>query len=164
MKHKMPPSILGGPFPAELTAKWKAEEKENLAKWDKIHLFSDLLLEGYQAGELTIESLARLMRTVLNPVKDKSNARHQMLGLVIDRALTLDRANPGRGYKGTPQSIRKAAVMLAEKARTSEGRPLSRTPGNAYERASEKLTEAGYPGVSPTEIEGWRIKFNKDHE
>ncbi len=164
MKSKMPTSILGGPVPDELAAKWKAEEVKAADQWDKIHLFSDLLLEGYQSGELTLESLARLMRTILNPIKDKPKARLQMLGFVIDKALTLDRANPGRGYKGTPQSIRNAAVLLVERARTLEGRPLSRTPGNAYERACEKLTEAGYPGISPTEVEGWRIKSNKDHE
>lgn len=124
-----------------------------------------LLVEGYRTGELAFEQYARLCRMVIHAnTPDKPNVRNRLLGEAIANALGADRRNPGRGNKGAPQCIRAVALDLLEMVREREDLPLSRTPGNAFERCCELFAEGGFPGLSHSELERWRAMALKSRE
>lgn len=158
MRISKPTSLLGDPSP-ELVAKIKKEDERNQQRADRTEMLLELLLGGYRTGELSFESYARLCNTVIRlNTPDTPRMGDRWLGKAIAAALDAERNNPGRGKKGVPQSIRAAALEILEAVRRREGRPLTQTPGSAYERCCAIFTNAGFGAISPSELERWRHK------
>ncbi len=165
MKTSEPTSLLGGPFPAELEEKWAKEREQEQQQADKAGALRELLLEGYRSGDLSFEQYARLVQVVIRVnTPDKPNTMHRWFGEAVAAALATDRQKPGRGNRGIPQSIRAAALEILEAVRRREGLPLTRVSPNAYERCCEIFRDAGYPSISPYELERWRSEANKARE
>lgn len=156
------PTILGGPIPDELRAKWEKERQINEKRDDRAGALMELLLEGYQSGELGLEQYARLVhRAIRCNTPDRPNTQARWLGEAIAAALASDRKNRGRGNKGAPQCIRAAALEILESVVRREKLPLTRGPDGAFVKCCEIFAEAGYPGISPTELEKWRNDANR---
>lgn len=150
-------TILGGPHPPELEERLKADRELEQTRSNRAGALMSLLLDGYTSGELSFELYARLVQTAINVnTPDKPNTRKRWLGEAIAAALAADRKNLGRGGRGVPKSIRGVALEILEAVVKREGLPLTRAPGNAFERCCELFTDAGYPGISPGELERWK--------
>lgn len=150
-------TILGGPYPPEMEARLKAERELEQKRSNRAGRLMELMLDGYRSGELSFELYARLIQTAITVnTPDKPNTRNRWLGEAITAALASERQNPGRGRKGVPKSIRGAALEILDAIVKREGLPLTRAPGNAFERCCEIFTDAGYPGISPGELERWK--------
>ncbi|MNZ56033.1 hypothetical protein D3C78_739710 [compost metagenome] len=149
-----PTSLIGGPLP---------EEREERHKLERAQTMADLLLEGYKSGELAFEHYARLiLRVVQMNLCDATLAqRDQCLGEAVRMALKSTRQSRGPGNKGVPQCIRKLAVELLEEIHHQEGRPFTRSPGNAFERCCELFAESGYLGITPRGLERWKADTKK---
>ena len=146
-------TVLGGPIPEELEQERQLHEQ----RYQRTQRLIELLLDGYRAGELRFEPYARIVRVVIKVnLRDKPDAADLLLGQAVAAALDADRKNLGRGRRGVPQSIREASLEVLEEVLKREGLPLTRAAGNAYERVCNIFTEAGYPNISPSELEKWR--------
>ncbi len=156
-----PTSLLGDPYPPELEAKLAKQREQEQQMIARAGVWRGLLLEAYRSGDLGFEQYAKLCRSILRfNTPNKPVARSRWLGEAIDAALDAERENRGRGQRGVPKTIRAVALDLLEMVLEKEGRPLSRAPGNAYDRCCGLFGEAGYGGISPTELERWRHKAN----
>lgn len=125
----------------------------------RVSAWRELLLDGYRSGDLGFEQYARLCYSVIRAnTLGKPGARNVWFGEAIAAALNAERRNRGPGKRGVPKSIRIVALDLLEMVREREGLPLSRIENSAYERCSKLFAEAGYGGISPTELEKWRSK------
>lgn len=151
-------TLLGRP----VTPEEKAEQQREQKAWDKAReIVIDGFLDGYRRGELTLDKLCRYVVRATKPLKDfpmLGARRQQLVGAVIEHALTITPQKRGRGNRGEPTWIRKTSVGLVQLARQREKLPVNRDRKavgmTAFERVSEIWKDLGVT-ATPAQVEKW---------
>lgn len=155
-------SLLTDGLDFDAIEKAKREQAQLLGK---VSASIEIHLASYEEGYLSFHRFAASVRTALNVLGDENqHQRHALLGEAIEAALLMTPKKLSRGKKGISPRARETAIDILKMVRERESRPLTRLPGNAFERVCEIMTEAGYPGVSATELEKWWGRRSRTRE
>ncbi|QWD95053.1 hypothetical protein C2759_02635 [Polynucleobacter sp. MG-Unter2-18] len=120
-------------------------------------------LEGYKAGDISLERMAKGVYRALITIKLPEGTRKHLLGDMVDQALSMSPPVRTRGGgKIHPISLKKTAVSLVDLIATKEGLSKSRySPKiSAYEKASQILNDCGF-AVSANTLINWYSEFRK---
>lgn len=144
-------TLLTAPTPPAIAAEMR--RKELMVERARI-LVLDVWLEGYKAGEVTLEKLCRKSRQAL--IRVPEGHRQRALGQMLDAALMADVPPRGRGNKGQPNTLRDLAVKMVDIAHDEYGLNVGRgDKETAFERVVEILTDLGVGGLTPRQVEDW---------
>jgi hypothetical protein len=128
--------------------KWQrtAQGKRRDLQMHRIKVMLRCTLDGYRAGDLSLEALLRLARRILatHPAGFPFDQDHRdrRLGALMWKAAAIKPAKRGPGPKGVPGPIRRMVRELAEDVSKHEG--VARTSERARSRVLSILASVGY--------------------
>ena len=150
---------------APLTPKQEALQRRTDARIDKAETVAlDIWLQGYLIGDVSLERMSREVRAALVRIGVSDRARCRILGEMLDKVAAKPEPKRGRGKKGYPVALKKAAPVIVDWVVKREG--LSKTRSDtkktksAFERTAEVLEECGFE-VTPETIIKWYTEWRE---
>lgn len=131
--------------------------------WDKAHVITlDIWLEGYKAGDISLERMVREVHSALTSIKLPERSKQLLIGSMINEALSSPEPKRTRGGgKRYPTSLKKISASLVDLIASREKLPKSRYSPNqsAFDKAASVLQECGF-NVSIETLIKWRREFH----
>jgi hypothetical protein len=122
------------------------------------------LLE-YQVGGVSLERMSREVKAALIKIGVSERTRQQILGEMLDQAISVPQPKRGKGRKGYPISLKKTAAIIVEIVAKTEKLPKTRSETkkkiSAFERTSEILAECGFD-VKPETVIDWHSDWRSN--
>lgn len=138
----------------EEAAHRKAEAQLGKAKTVALGIW----LEEYLVGGVSLERMAREVKSALEKIGVSKPVRHMILGEMLDRATSIPEPKRGRGRKGHPVSLKITAAIIVDLIANAEQLPKTRSETrkktSAFQRASEVIADCGF-SVSPETLIDW---------
>lgn len=150
-----------------LTSPLTAEQKQALEGQEQLldsaHVIAlDIWLEGFKAGDISFERMSKEVHKALTKIDLPMRQKELLLGMLINRALTLPEPIRIRGGGKTyPTSLKKISASLVDLISNKEQLSKSRYSPHetAYEKASQVLQDCGFE-VSPNTLIKWYSEFH----
>jgi hypothetical protein len=145
-----------------LTPEQEASQRQADDKLDKaVTVALDLWLEEYRVGGTGLERMCRKVRAALVKIGASEQARHRILGEMLDKALEMTDLERGQGKKGNPMALQKTTARIVVMVAEREGLPKSREPKDkesAFVRTAAILADVGFE-VSPETVRKWYAEY-----
>ncbi len=141
---------------------FQRKANERIDKAETVAL--DIWLQGYLVGDVSLERMSREVRVALVRIGVSDRARCRILGEMLDKVAAKPEPKRGRGKKGYPVALKKAAPVIVDWVVKREG--LSKTRSDtkktksAFERTAEVLEECGFE-VTPETIIKWYTEWRE---
>lgn len=145
-----------------LTSEQEACQRQADDKLDKaVTVALYLWLEEYRVGGTGLERMCREVRAALEKIGVSEQARHRILGELLDKALEITNLERGQGKKGNPMVLKKTTAKIVVMVAERKGLPKSREPKDkesAFVRTASILTDVGFK-VSPETVRKWYAEY-----